>query len=107
LQKRTGAHSSWINVAAGKRSLGLAFAGDTTGGLAVGMKNFRQLAPTGLEIAGAGAETAELTAWMWSPDAPAMDLRHYDVKEHGLEASYEDIDKGFSTATGVAIRNGD
>ena len=102
IQKRTGAHSSWINVAAGKRSLGLAFAGDTTGGLAVGMKNFWQLAPTGLEIAGAGAETAELTAWMWSPDAPAMDLRHYDIKEHGLEASYEDIDTGFSTATGVA-----
>jgi hypothetical protein len=102
IQKRTGAHSSWINVAAGKRAQGLAFAGDTSGGLAVGMKNFWQLAPTGLEIAGAGAETAELSAWMWSPDAPAMDLRHYDIKEHGLEASYEDIDKGFSTATGVA-----
>ncbi len=102
IQKRTGAHSSWINLAAGKRSLGLAFAGDTTGGLAVGMKNFWQLAPTGLEIANAAADAAELTAWFWSPDAPAMDLRHYDIKEHGLEASYEDIDTGFSTATGVA-----
>jgi hypothetical protein len=102
IQKRTGGHSSWINVAAGKRSLGLAFAGDTTGGLAVGMKNFWQLAPTGLEIAKGASDAAELTAWMWSPDAPAMDLRHYDIKEHGLEASYEDIDAGFSTATGVA-----
>jgi hypothetical protein len=102
IQKRTGAHGSWINVAAGKRSLGLAYAGDTKGGLAVAMKNFWQLAPTGMEISGAGTGAAELTAWMWSPDAPAMDLRHYDINEHGLEASYEDIDTGFSTATGVA-----
>jgi len=102
IQKRTGAHSSWINVAAGKRSPGLAFAGDTTGGLAVGMKNFWQLAPTELEISKASTDVADLTAWLWSPDARAMDLRHYDIKEHGLEASYEDIETGFSTATGVA-----
>ena len=102
IQKRTGAHSSWINAAGGKRSLGLAFVGDTTGGLAVGMKNFWQLAPTELEIEKASTNAAELTAWLWSPDAPAMDLRHYSDKEHGLEASYEDIDPGFSTATGVA-----
>ncbi|MGA2261662.1 MAG: hypothetical protein ABSH28_09525 [Acidobacteriota bacterium] len=102
IQKRTGAYSSWINVASGKRSLGMAFAGDTTGGLAVGMKNFWQLAPTGMEIEKASTDTSELTAWLWSPDVPAMDLRHYDNKEHGLEASYEDIDPGSSTATGVA-----
>lgn len=102
IQKRTGVHSSWIGVAAGKRSLGLAFAGDTSGGVAVSMKNFWQLAPTGLEIENASSQAAELTAWLWSPDVPAMDLRHYDIKEHGLEASYEDIDQGFSTATGVA-----
>jgi hypothetical protein len=102
IQKRTGAHSSWIHVASGKRSLGLAFAGDTTGGLAIGLKNFWQLAPTGLEIEKTSADASELTAWLWSPDAPAMDLRHYDIKEHGLEASYEDIDPGLSTATGVA-----
>ncbi len=102
IQKRTGEQSSWVNVAAGRRSLGLAFAGDVTGGLAVGVKNFWQLTPTELEITGASTDVADLTAWLWSPDAPAMDLRHYDIKEHGLEASYEDIDVGFSTATGVA-----
>jgi hypothetical protein len=102
IQKRTGVHSSWVNIAAGKRSQGLAFVGDTAGGLAVGMKNFWQLAPTGLEIANASTGAAELTAWLWSPDAPAMDVRHYDIKAHGLEESYEDIDTGFSTATGVA-----
>ena len=102
IQKRTGSHSSWITAAGGRRSLGAAFVGDTTGGLAVGMKNFWQLAPAELEIEKASSDAAELTVWLWSPDVPAMDLRHYDVKEHGLEASYEDIDTGFSTATGVA-----
>ncbi len=105
IQKRTGTHSSWINVAAGKRSPGLAFAGDTQGGLAVGIKNFWQLAPTELEIERASTDTADLTAWIWSPDAQAMDMRHYDTREHGLEASYEDITAGFSTATGVAHTN--
>lgn len=102
IQKRTGAHSAWIAAAGGDRSLGLAFLGDTAGGLALGMKNFWRLAPTALEVQGATTEAAELTVWLWSPDAPAMDLRHYDIVEHGLEASYEDIEPGFSTAHGVA-----
>lgn len=102
IQKRTGSQSSWIQSAAGGRSPGLAFAGDTDGGIALAMKNFWQYAPTGMEITGASTDVAELTLWLWSPDAPAMDLRHYDTREHGLEASYEDIDAGFSTATGIA-----
>jgi hypothetical protein len=31
-----------------------------------------------------------------------MDMRHYDTKGHGLEASYEDYQPGFSSAVGVA-----
>ncbi|HUJ73005.1 MAG TPA: hypothetical protein VLZ30_12230 [Verrucomicrobiae bacterium] len=102
IQKRTNPKSCWINATAGRRALGLAFVGDTRGGLALGLKNFWQLAPTELEIHKASTDMAELTLWLWSPDSPAMDLRHYDIKEHGLEASYEDIEPGFSTATGVA-----
>lgn len=106
IQKRTNPRSSWINAAAGKRSPGLAFVGDTTGGLGLGLKNFWQMAPRELEIEKATTGTAELTAWLWSPDAPAMDMRHYDVAVHGLQASYEDIDDpSFSTATGVARTN--
>jgi hypothetical protein len=102
IHKRTGPQSSWVHAASGKRSLGLAFVGDTTGGLAVGMKDFWQLCPTELEVQKASADAAELTVWLWSPDSPAMDLRHYDTKAHGLEASYEDIEPGWSTATGAA-----
>lgn len=102
IQKRTNPNSAWITATTGQRSAGLAFVGDVSGGLALGMKHFWQLAPTALEITKLSTENAELTLWLWSPDAPAMDLRHYDVKGHGLDASYEDYQEGFATATGVA-----
>jgi hypothetical protein len=102
LEKRTGAHSAYIRSTAGRRARGLAFLGDTSGGLALGLKNFWQMYPTELEIQNAGASAGQITLWLHSPTAPAMDMRHYDVKEHGLEASYEDITPGLSTATGIA-----
>jgi YetA-like protein len=102
IQKRTNPKSAWINAAGGKRSMGLAFIGDVTGGLSVDLKNFWQLSPTELEVQHASTDAAELTLWLWSPDAPAMDMRHYDTKAHGLDASYEDVQPGYSSAYGVA-----
>ena len=102
IEKRTTPASTWLNAGAGKRASGLVFVGDVSGGLAVSLKNFWQSYPASLEVRHASTGTAELTVWLWSPDAPAMDLRHYDTKAHGLEAVYEDVQPGFSTATGVA-----
>ena len=50
----------------------------------------------------ASSYAAQLTAWLWSPEAAAMDLRHYDTRAHGLEASYEDVQQGNSTPYGIA-----
>jgi hypothetical protein len=100
--KRTNAESAWIAAGAGRRASGLVFAGDVSGGLAVSLKNFWQSYPASLEVQKMSTGEAELTVWLWSPDAPGMDLRHYDTKAHGLEAVYEDVQPGFSTAHGVA-----
>jgi PcRGLX-like protein C-terminal alpha/alpha toroid domain/PcRGLX-like protein central beta sandwich domain/PcRGLX-like N-terminal RIFT barrel domain len=100
--KRTNPKSAWVFSNAGKRAPGLAFAGDLGGGLAVSVKNFWQSFPSGLEIRQASAPTAQLIAWLWSPDAPEMDMRFYDTHGHGLDASYEDVQPGLSTAYGVA-----
>jgi hypothetical protein len=100
--KRTNPKSTWIFSAAGKRSSGLAFVGDLTGGLAISVKNFWQSYPSGLEVRRASSSNANLTAWLWSPDGPQMDMRHYDVVAHGLAASYEDVQPGMSTAYGVS-----
>jgi len=101
IQKRANAQSCWLDAAAGRRASGLAFAGDVTGGLAVGVRNFWQSYPASLEVAKATSNQAELTVWLWSPDAPAMDLRHYDTRAHDLDSSYEDVQPGFSTPNGV------
>jgi hypothetical protein len=102
VEKRTGAASSWVPAGSGKRAGGLVFAGDVSGGLGVVMKQFWQRYPTSLEVRHARSDTAELRVWLWSPDAPAMDMRHYDTVAHGLSESYEDVQPGLSTANGIA-----
>ena len=100
--KRTNPKSTWLFSAAGQRAAGFAFVGDLTGGLGVSVKNFWQSYPAALEVRHASSPAAELIAWLWSPDAPEMDMRHYDVVAHGLLASYEDVQPGMSRAYGVA-----
>ncbi len=100
--KRTNPKSTWINSVAGKRSAGLAFVGDLGGGLALSVKNFWQSYPAELAVTNASSATANLTAWLWSPDGPQMDMRHYDLVAHTLAASYEDVQPGMSTAYGVS-----
>jgi hypothetical protein len=51
------------------------------------------------------SEAAHVTAWLWSPEGPAMDMRHYDTHGHGnvnTGGSYEDYEAAFATPVGVA-----
>ncbi|WP_448698747.1 hypothetical protein ACFGVR_17945 [Mucilaginibacter sp. AW1-3] len=102
IQKRTNGASSWLDVNGGKRATGLAFAGDVSGGLAVGLKNFWQSYPAALEINDARMATAKVKIWFWSPYSDAMDMRHYDTVAHSLDITYEDVQKGYSTPHGIA-----
>ncbi|HEX9975149.1 MAG TPA: DUF6250 domain-containing protein [bacterium] len=104
VQKRTNDESAWIDAGYGKRSEGMAFVGDVSGGLTVCVRDFWQSFPSALEAANVKTDKAQLKAWLWSPAAEAMDMRHYDTLAwgHTLQASYEDVQPGFSTATGVA-----
>ncbi len=99
--KRTSPASTWLAAGAGRRSSGFAFVGDVSGGLGVSVKNFWQSFPGSLEVQHARSDAAQLTAWLWSPDGPAMDLRHYDTVAHGLGPTYEDVQPGMSTAYGI------
>nr|WP_255551453.1 hypothetical protein [Granulicella sp. dw_53] len=102
ISKRTGPESTWIFSASGTRASGLVYAGDLSGGLAISIRNFWQSFPTALEVQNAASPSAKLIAWLWSPDAPEMDMRFYDTHGHGLPAAYEDAQPGLSTAHGVA-----
>jgi len=101
LLKRTNPQSCWLNAGWGKRSTGLVFAGDVSGGLGVGLRNLWQSYPAGLEVRNATQAEADLRVWLWSPEGAAMDMRHYDTKGHDLDSAYEDWQPGFSQAHGV------
>lgn len=102
IRKRTNGDAPWIGTFSGTRSDGYAFAGDITGGLGLCLHDFWQSYPSSIEISDARTPVATLTAWLWSPDAEPMDLRHYDHVAHGLNASYEDVQEGMSTPYGIA-----
>jgi hypothetical protein len=102
IDKRTNPDSSWLHFTNGERARGLAFLGDVSGGLAVGVKRFWEKYPSALEITGASTTAGEMKIWFWSPDAPAMDLRHYDTVGHDINVTYEDYQEGFATPNGVA-----
>lgn len=101
IRKRTNPQSSWLFSAAGNRSSGFAFVGDVSGGLGISIRNFWQSHPAELNVQHAATSNAQLTAWLWSPEAGPMDLRHYDTRAHGLDESYEDVQPGNSTPYGI------
>lgn len=99
--KRTEAACSWLKAAEGRRAGGLAYIGGEGGGLAVGLRDFWEKAPSGFETHGMSQGEAELTVWLWSPDADPMDMRHYDTKTH-VESSYEGAEELRATPFGIA-----
>jgi len=111
VRKRTAAGRGWVQVDTGRRATGLGYVGGVSGGLAFGMKDFWQLHPTQLDVRGAAGDHAEVTVWLWSPDATPMDLRFYHdgmgqdtypEQLEGLEITYEDYEPGFGTPYGIA-----
>ncbi len=112
LRKRTKTGHGWIDVDQGGRSSGVAYVGGASGGVLFGMRDFWQLHPTQIDIRNASTEVAQATLWIWSPEAPAMDVRFYhdglgmdtyeEQYEGGLAITYEDYEPGFGSAYGVA-----
>jgi hypothetical protein len=104
VEKRTGEGCCYVHAADGGRSPGLAFVGGTDGGIGVGLRDFWQKHPRSLEIRGAAGETASVRAWLYSPEAEAMDLRHYDTRSY-VQTYYEGAEEVRSTPRGIANTN--
>lgn len=110
IRKRTQAGQAWVHAAWGTRAAGLGWLGGPSGGVAFGLHDFWQRHPTQLDIRNAHTEVGQVTVWLHSPEAPAMDLRPYhdglgqdtfEKQLHGLEVTYEDWEPGFDSAVGV------
>jgi hypothetical protein len=111
IRKRTREGFTWINPARGQRAGGLGYVGTPQGGVAFGLRNFWQSYPAQLDVRGAAGESAQVTLWLWAPDAGPMDLRPYHdemgedtyaKQTEGLEITYEDYEPGFDRPEGVA-----
>jgi hypothetical protein len=102
IEKRTSEDGGWIPTGQGTRAPGFVYVGDVSGGMGAGVQNFWQSAPASLEVRHARTNAADLHVWLWSPEAPAMDLRHYDTVAHGLNETYEDVEIPLATPQGIA-----
>lgn len=105
LDKRTSPKSSWLHVVDGHRSLGGALLGDVSGSIFIGVKDFWQSYPASMQVDCAGEAVGSLTAWLWSPDAEPMDMRHYDTTGHDLRINYEDYKAGWDSPYGIGHRS--
>lgn len=115
IMKRTKAGQSWLKIPGGTRAGGLAYLGGaTTGGLAVGLRDFWKKYPTSWDVSNAATEEGSITLWLYSPSAEPMDLRPYhdglgeDTYEKQLTAldiTYEDYEGGYNTPYGIARTN--
>ena len=101
IRKRATSRSPWIGTFTGQRAPGYAFVGDALGGLGIAMNDFWRSYPSSIQVDKARNNEAELTMYMWSPDAEPMNLCHYDTIAHDLTASYEDVQEGLSTPYGI------
>ena len=111
VRKRTAAGHAWLDCSQGRRASGLGYVGGPSGGVAFGIRNFWESHPAQLDIRNARTERAEVTMWLWAPDAAPMDLRFYhdglgqdshEKQLQGLNITYEDYEPGFGTPVGVA-----
>lgn len=111
ISKRTSSGQSWLHSATGERAAGVGYVGSPEGGVVFGLRNFWQSYPAQLDIERAQTEQAQITVWLWAPQAAPMDMRGYHdglgedsfiQQREALEITYEDYEPGFGTPLGVA-----
>ena len=85
IRKGCGEHFTLIDAHHGRRAPGTVAVTDSAAGVALGVRDFWRAYPSALTVANAGREDlpARVTAWLWPPQAPAADLRHYTDTMYG------------------------
>lgn len=101
IRKRATHESPWIGTREGHRNNGIVSVGDRNGLTSFCLRNFWQSFPSTLLVEGARSDTATVTLSLYSPEAEPFNFAHYDTIAHTLEAAYEDVQPGMSTAWGI------
>ncbi len=103
-KKTAPANVAYINASFGRRAKGFMYAGDETGGFAVGMRHFYEKAPSAINAEGLSTDEGTITAWIHPTDAEPLDMRHYDTVSHD-QTFYEGFPWLGSDPVGVASTN--
>ena len=101
IRKRATHESPWIGTIEGHRAKGTITVGDSTSQTSFRLQDFWQSYPSTLQVTGMRSDSATITISLYSPEAEPFSFAHYDTIPHGLEASYEDVQPGMSTAWGI------
>lgn len=95
---------SYIDANFGGRAKGVMCIDSENGAVALATKDFWQKYPSSLWADDMNSGEARLTMWFWSPEAEALDYRHYDDIGHS-QCYYEGFDEVRSTPYGIANTN--
>ena len=102
VKKRTAkANVCYIEGVHGHRAPGVMAFGTESGSLMMGLKDFWQKYPSTLEVKGLSKDNAVGTIWLITPDAKAMDFRHYEDTGYS-QTYYEGFDVFGASAYGIA-----
>lgn len=102
IRKQTSLQCCKLICRQGKRAEGVMAVTGENAGLMLGIRDFWQKYPSGLEVNGLTEETAACTAWFYSPEAEAFDFRHYDTKSYP-RSCYEGFEEVGASAYGIAV----
>lgn len=102
IRKQTGKQCCVVPCRQGKRAPGVMAVTGENGGLMLGIRDFWQKCPSGLEVSGLSQERSTCTAWFYSPEAEAYDFRHYDTRSYP-RTCYEGFDNVGASAVGIAV----
>ena len=102
IEKQTGPDCCSLPCKQGKRAPGVMAVTGEKGGIMLGIRDFWQKCPSGLEVNGLAEEISECTAWFYSPKVEAYDFRHYDTRSYP-RTCYEGFEEVGASAVGIAV----
>lgn len=100
--KQTKPQCCVLSAAEGRRAHGAMEVCGENGGILLGIRDFWQKYPSGLEVTNLAGDNAFCTAWFYSPEAKSFDFRHYDTRSYQM-TSYEGFPWFGASPEGIAV----
>lgn len=100
--KQTKPQCCVLSAAEGRRAHGAMEVCGENGGILLGIRDFWQKYPSGLEVTNLAGDNAACTAWFYSPEAKSYDFRHYDTRSYQM-TSYEGFPWFGASPEGIAV----